>query len=200
MVFSRCMVPEIAEAEASSPPRDLFAQAGVDWRTLGLAALMGSGLIANGFWYFLAPLPVAVHVLVSVFFLNLSFTVWHEGVHGTVFRARWANDLVGVVGTFPLMIPYFTIRKVHHLHHEFTNDPERDPDFWFLEAPIWTLPMRYLQGTRESRRRYVATGPPSWERWCNRAMSLGVLVAIGSAVLLGGFWGIVWVWILPRLI
>ena len=58
VVFFRGMNPEIAEVEASSPPRDLFPQAGVERRTLGLAVFMGSGLIDDARCYFLDPLPL----------------------------------------------------------------------------------------------------------------------------------------------
>ena len=140
-----------------------------------------------------------LHVLVSVLFLNMSFTVWHEGAHGTVFRARWANDLVGILGTFPLLIPYFMIRKVHHLHHEFTNDPARDPDHWFTEAPFWKLPLRYPRGARQAREKYLASAPPAWEPWANRASSVAGLALLALLVWRFGFWPVLWVWIVPRL-
>ena len=180
--------------------RDVFAHPGVDWPTIGLCALMWSGLVANFAATSNGAIPFWASVPIGVFFLNMSFTVWHEGVHGTVFRSRVGNDVIGVLGAFPAMIPYFMIRTVHQLHHEHTNDPERDPDYWFTEAPIWSLPFRYLGGIRRARETYVATRPPAWEGWADRAQTLAVLALFGIAAWQGVFMALVWAWILPKLV
>lgn len=190
-------VPEYPGADPDTE-RALFAHPGVDVPTLLLAAAMWVGLVANFAWAWREPGPWWAHLLVGTFFLNMSFTVWHEAVHGTAFRSRWANDALGVLGAWPALIPYFMIRTVHRLHHEHTNDAERDPDAWFLDGSIWTLPLRYARGIRRAREHYRATGPPAWEA---RADALLSLLAVGLAVLAlvqGGLFAVVFAWALPK--
>ncbi|MEK6234387.1 MAG: fatty acid desaturase, partial [Planctomycetales bacterium] len=59
----------------------------------------------------------------------------HEATHHTLFKNRWLNELAS---DFLCMFPMFSstyIFRLHHLaHHQFINDPERDPDFSQLIA------------------------------------------------------------------
>ncbi|TAJ16368.1 MAG: hypothetical protein EPO68_11210 [Planctomycetota bacterium] len=181
----------------------LFAHPGVDVATLALCALMWGGLVLNLLWavgQFGAPPPAWVSVALGVCCLNLSFTVWHEGVHDNVFRARLGNDVVGVLGAFPAMLPYFMIRRNHHLHHEHTNDPELDPDVWFLQGSIWTLPLRYPAGVARARRRVAATNPPRWEGVLDRLMLLLVPALLALGWYGGWIWPLVWCWVVPKLV
>lgn len=63
-----------------------------------------------------------------------SFTVLHEASHGNVHGARpalrWVGELAGWFGGLPLLAPHPMFRAIHLRHHSYTNDPERDPDFW----------------------------------------------------------------------
>ena len=53
----------------------------------------------------------------------------HEGVHHILFRSRYLNDLASDIGTmFPLYGATYLYRLQHLAHHQFVNDPERDPD------------------------------------------------------------------------
>lgn len=199
--------PDSAEP-AETRPRDeaseLFAHPGVDLPTLALLAAMWAGLVANAWvaagvedW---TVLRFAAHALVGVLFLNASFTVWHEAAHGTVFRSRAANDVVGVLGAWPAMLPYFTVRRDHVLHHEHVNDPERDPDYWFLEGSIWSLPLRYLAGARRAVRLVERAGRPAWERQADRVLLLGVVGAIVAGAVLVSPLFVLAVWVVPKLV
>ncbi len=180
----------------------LFAHPGVDWPTVGLCALMWGGLAANLAWaagaLSAAPPPIWATVLIGTFFLNMTFTVWHEGAHGTAFRSRAANDVLGVLGAFPAFIPYFMIRRDHHLHHEHANDREKDPDAWFLEGSIWTLPLRYPRGVARAGRLVRRTSPPAWERRADRALLLVQLALLALAAAGGWLLPVVWAWIVPK--
>ncbi|QDU59453.1 Fatty acid desaturase [Planctomycetes bacterium Pan216] len=53
----------------------------------------------------------------------------HEASHHTLFRHRIANDLVSdLCCMFPLFSSTHHYRLQHMAHHQFVNDPERDPD------------------------------------------------------------------------
>lgn len=58
----------------------------------------------------------------------------HEATHHTLFRNRWLNELVS---DWLCMYPLFSSThqfRLHHLaHHQFINDPVRDPDFGQLK-------------------------------------------------------------------
>lgn len=53
----------------------------------------------------------------------------HEASHYTLFHTKWLNDLAGdVFCMFPVLATTHFYRVFHLAHHQFTNDPERDPD------------------------------------------------------------------------
>jgi fatty acid desaturase len=53
----------------------------------------------------------------------------HEASHFTLLRDKWANDLVGdVFCMFPVLATVHFYRLFHMAHHQYTNDPHRDPD------------------------------------------------------------------------
>ena len=59
----------------------------------------------------------------------------HEGVHHILFRNRKLNDLASDLLTmFPLFSSTHHYRLQHLAHHQFVNDPERDPDISQLKT------------------------------------------------------------------
>ena len=58
----------------------------------------------------------------------------HEAVHHTLFKNRILNELASDwLCMFPVMTSTFQFRLYHLAHHQFVNDPERDPDFSLLK-------------------------------------------------------------------
>ena len=59
----------------------------------------------------------------------------HEGVHHILFRNRRLNDLASDLLTmFPLFSSTHHYRLQHLAHHQFVNDPDRDPDISQLKT------------------------------------------------------------------
>lgn len=59
----------------------------------------------------------------------------HEGSHFILFRNRLLNELVSdILCLFPLYSSTHLYRLQHLAHHQFVNDPERDPDVFQLKA------------------------------------------------------------------
>jgi len=102
----------------------------------------------------------------------------HEGSHHTLFKHRLLNEVASdFLCMFPLFSSTFQFRLYHLQHHQFVNDPERDPDFAMLErsghwmsfpvskrdltrmllkqAMVWPLVRHIL-----ARARYNAIGSP----------------------------------------
>ncbi|MEM7411948.1 MAG: fatty acid desaturase [Myxococcota bacterium] len=132
----------------SSPPpsparrRPPVPPEGLDVRTLALLAAMYALLLGNFALYWTAPLPLLVHMAVSVAAIHLAFTIWHEAVHENVSSSRRVNAAVGVLGMFPYMTPYFMQRWIHLRHHTRMNERD-DPNFIYTDGPFATILLRY---------------------------------------------------------
>ncbi len=58
----------------------------------------------------------------------------HEAVHHTLFKNRKLNEIASdLLCMFPIMTSTYQFRLYHLAHHQFVNDPERDPDFSLLK-------------------------------------------------------------------
>ncbi len=70
----------------------------------------------------------------------------HEGVHHILFRNRKLNDIASDLLTmFPLFSSIHHYRLQHLAHHQFVNDPERDPDISQLKTSGHWLPFPILK-------------------------------------------------------
>lgn len=168
----------------------------LDLRTLGLLLAMYGLLLGNFAVYWTAPWPLPVHVLVSAIAIHFAFTVWHEAVHRTAARSLWANNVVGVLGMFPYMTPYFMQKWVHLQHHARLNEPE-DPNVVYADGPFWKLPLRYPRALTYAKKLLGSDPRQPWERVCD-AVSVVALVSVFLVALAAGvFWDVVWLWLVP---
>jgi len=60
------------------------------------------------------------------------FTVAHDAVHRSVAKNKYINDSLGILSQFWLSpLSSWHALKISHLeHHKYTNDEEKDPDYW----------------------------------------------------------------------
>src|SRR4051794_13933598 len=89
----------------------------------------------------------------------------HDASHFTLFRSRLANELVSdLFLMFPLVAMTQRYRAAHLGHHQFVNDPGRDPDLIRLNA---TEPHHFPVSKLGFWKRYVFRGlwPPSILRY-----------------------------------
>jgi fatty acid desaturase len=86
-----------------------------------------------GWWW---SVPAALLAIVLVGGAQHQFSgLAHEAVHHTLFRNRYLNELASDwFCMFPLFGSTYLYRLQHLAHHQFVNDPVRDPDISQLQA------------------------------------------------------------------
>jgi len=100
----------------------------------GAVWLLESVAHAGWSWWWNVPIVVVSIVLVGAGQHQLSGPA-HEAAHHILFRNRWLNDLAGDwLSMFPLFSSLYFYRLQHCAHHQFVNDPERDPDLAQLQT------------------------------------------------------------------
>lgn len=127
-------------------------------------------------WWWNVPVAFLGIALVGAGQHHLS-ALAHEGSHYILFRNRWLNDIAcDLFCMFPLFSSIYHYRLQHLAHHQFVNDPDRDPDvsqlqssghwlkfpvakasFLFTLALQVVLPFRLIRFMR-IRAKYNATG------------------------------------------
>lgn len=63
--------------------------------------------------------------LLAAGFLVRIFIIQHDCGHGSFFRSRWANDLIGVTCSLLTLTPYAFWRRQHARHHGSWNNLDR---------------------------------------------------------------------------
>ncbi|MFO0950596.1 MAG: fatty acid desaturase [Isosphaeraceae bacterium] len=142
---------------------------------LGIAAVAGAAIaffeVRAGWglaWGWNVPVAAIAVVLLGGFQHRLA-GLGHEASHYTLVRNKFLNDLIGdLFCMFPILATLHFYRVFHLAHHQFTNDPERDPDLVSLGGSkmVERFPMSsrwafaravYLRGFTEPRSvfRYV---------------------------------------------
>lgn len=121
--------------------------------TLGLYALLWYltwRSLAVSYWL-AAPLAIlAGGVLVRV------FIIFHDCGHGSFFKSRVANDVVGFVTGVLTFTPYFHWRWEHAIHHASAGNLDRRGT-----GDIWTMTVQeYLESSRWKRFSYQLARNP----------------------------------------
>ena len=83
-------------------------------------------------------------------FLVRIFIIFHDCGHGSFFKSRRANDVVGFVTGVLTFTPYYQWRWEHALHHATSGDLDRRG-----MGDMWTLTVQeYLEASRWKRFAY----------------------------------------------
>ena len=96
-------------------------------------------------WWLVMPLAV----LGGLFLVRL-FIIFHDCGHGSYFKSRRANDIVGFVTGVLTLTPYFHWRWEHSIHHATSGHLDKRGT-----GDIWTLTVEeYLKSSRWRRFAY----------------------------------------------
>lgn len=167
-----------------------------DGPTALLLAAMYALFVGNAVWYFAAPLPWPVHVLIGTAAIHLSFTIWHEAAHRNASRIAWLNDAIGILGMLPYMAPYYLEKWFHLQHHALLNKRE-DPNYIYTDGPYWQMPLRYLRVLRFARERIKDDPRGRRERLLDLIPPAVVVAVFALALWQGAFLAFVLLWGVP---
>jgi fatty acid desaturase len=109
---------------------------GVEWPTIGLAALIyGSWL---GLTFFHASIPLPLLAAAGGWMVAWQASLQHEVMHGHPTRNRRINDAIGAP-PLSLWLPYPIYRLTHLRHHrdEHLTDPIEDPESVYFTSDRW---------------------------------------------------------------
>ncbi len=173
-----------------------MARAKTDVPTLVLLGVMYAVLLGNVALWVLARQHPVVHVLVGALGIHMAFTIWHEAAHGTIFGSTRGNDVIGIVGMFPYMTPYFMQKWVHLEHHRRLN-LEDDPNFVYTGGPFLGIFLRYPRVLGYAKKILKVDPRSPGERLSDLTTTLLVVGAYGAAIALGQGVAVLVLWFLP---
>ena len=85
-------------------------------------------------WAWAVPIVIVSALLVGAGQHHLG-VLGHEGSHRTLFRNRWLNEQASDwLCMYPLFTTTYMYRLQHLAHHQFVNDPDRDPNVVQMRA------------------------------------------------------------------
>lgn len=154
-------------------------------------------------WSWWAVIPLA---MVAGLFVIRIFIVFHDCGHGSFFKSRLANDIVGFITGVLTLTPYYHWRWEHSIHHASAGSLDRRGT-----GDVWTMTVEeYLKSSRWKRfayrlarnpfilfgiapvylfmirQRFSSPTASSRERWSVRWMNLAILgIAAGLSWVFG---------------
>jgi omega-6 fatty acid desaturase (delta-12 desaturase) len=94
-------------------------------------------------------LMVPLAILAGAFLVRV-FIIFHDCGHGSFFKSRHANDLVGFLAGILTFTPYYHWRWEHAIHHGSAGDLDRRGT-----GDVWTMTVQeYLESSRWKRFSY----------------------------------------------
>jgi omega-6 fatty acid desaturase (delta-12 desaturase) len=106
--------------------------------------------LAVSYW-----LAVPLVVLAAGFLVRI-FIIFHDCGHGSFFKSRKANDVLGIITGVLAFTPYYLWRWEHSVHHASSGDLDRRGT-----GDVWTLTVQeYLESSRWRRFAYRMSRNP----------------------------------------
>ena len=164
-------------------------------------------------------LPLWLGLILNTGIASTFYMPLHEATHGNISgrqaKYRGLEQLIGTLCAIPTGISYAAHKPSHMRHHAFTNDPDRDPDYYTAGSLIGLLPkwltvvvlqtllpiFAFIPQTRKLlpatiQRSLAADGDRRGGLAQLRYWMLSLLVLV-AAQLLGIFWPVLLCWYVP---
>ena len=178
------------------------------WKTVFLFCAALALLLASIYAATVEKLPYWASITLNSLAIYLLFTPAHEAVHGNIrgkhHKYIWLEKLIGGLSSLSFTAPYPVFKHVHLTHHNHTNHPEDDPDYFvkgenifivlikcsftvfFYHYHYWRYTKTFLK-TAEGRKDFLITNLLFAFLW----------VVVISWGMLAGWQAPVLLWILP---
>ncbi len=139
----------VLKYQEPSVPRAVWQLVNTIGPYAGLWALMYFSMS----WSYWITLPLAM--LAGLFTVRI-FIIFHDCGHGSYFKSRLANDIVGFVTGALTLTPYYHWRWEHSIHHASAGSLDRRGT-----GDVWTMTVEeYLQASRWKRFSYKLARNP----------------------------------------
>jgi fatty acid desaturase len=142
--FSREKIAALRALDNTTNIRVILATWAVIAITVGLAVWCYTAFLAGdiSFWW-TVPVTIVAVLVIGAAQHQLGGIV-HEGTHFLLFKNRKTNELVSDwTAAFAIYTSTHSFRLHHFAHHQFVNDPDRDPNFeqahesgYWLDFPV----------------------------------------------------------------
>ncbi len=121
-------------------------------------------------------------ILLRGYLLFIAGGMAHEGTHGHLGQSKTHNLWWGRLALLPTTVPYNIFRKTHLYHHQYTNDPELDPDAFLNPTERWQRPFRALMMPHHWLLWLRRHG--KWHRadWIDYAVTYAVYLSVYAAI------------------
>ncbi len=168
-----------------------------------LIVIASSAAAVSGLW------PYWAAMLLNSYMFLILFMGVHEALHDAICGDdrswKWMNDGVGWVCGVVTLIPYRGYDRTHMVHHRYTNDPEKDPDYWckangLPEAILKALTLKFYYIKTVFRLRLDKQPGGGRRAWISNAHDL-----VPVAIIIAGFWGgwayeVFMIWLAPAIL
>jgi fatty acid desaturase len=177
---------------------------GFAWPTLLLAcatwAVFISAVIAFQRQILSAPVLVAILVICNFY----SFTVLHEAVHENIegkSRGGWITLALGWLAGAMFLAPFRPFKVIHLTHHQHTNIPSSDPDFWVASRLFLVTLLKCLTIYPHYLATYFLSLAPSRKVLFQDVLVIVVYWSIPGVLLFTPYWELgLYAFILPTLL
>ncbi|MGB3547378.1 MAG: fatty acid desaturase [Saprospiraceae bacterium] len=179
----------------------------VAWRTVGLFAVAFTAVCLTTAAALVGGLSPWIAGPLNAVFIYCLFTPAHEAAHGNIkgrnLQYRWLENLVGWGSTLWLTAPFPMFKRLHLTHHQHTNDPEVDPDYW-ASGPWYLLIFKLTTIIADYHYHYwrytftLLSRPDTRKEFFTSLFGIILIYGAGAAwwVFFGGA-SLLFVWILP---
>ena len=108
-------------------------------------------LISFGIWLsmfflrFYYGIPFYITTVCSTLATYVAFTPLHDAIHGSISKNKIINSIPAYLASIQYFYsPYSIFKILHLLHHRYTNDPIKDPDFYSTSRYSLLLPIKWI--------------------------------------------------------